>query len=110
MARWGCSVMGSRLTAPAAFRPGAAAPMTVSVRVVMLPAAYTPAPLVAPCVFELEEVLRTVGGRLRTLRHATLDDISERSGISPSTLSRLESGPGGRASRDVPCSGGHHAW
>ncbi|WP_217140769.1 helix-turn-helix domain-containing protein [Streptomyces sp. AC627_RSS907] len=44
---------------------------------------------------ELEEVLRTVGGRLRTLRqqrHATLDDISARSGISPSTLSRLESG------------------
>ncbi|WP_307534313.1 helix-turn-helix domain-containing protein [Streptomyces sp. V3I8] len=44
---------------------------------------------------ELAEVLRTVGGRLRTLRrqrHATLDDISERSGISPSTLSRLESG------------------
>lgn len=44
---------------------------------------------------ELEEVLRTVGGRLRSLRqqrHATLDDISERSGISPSTLSRLESG------------------
>ncbi|GGV30028.1 hypothetical protein GCM10010277_13270 [Streptomyces longisporoflavus] len=44
---------------------------------------------------ELEEVLSTVGGRLRALRqqrHATLDDISERSGISPSTLSRLESG------------------
>ncbi|WP_256923386.1 helix-turn-helix domain-containing protein [Streptomyces sp. 13-12-16] len=44
---------------------------------------------------ELEEVLRMVGGRLRTLRqqrHATLDDISARSGISPSTLSRLESG------------------
>ena len=44
---------------------------------------------------ELEEKLRAVGQRLRTLRqqrHATLDDISERSGISPSTLSRLESG------------------
>lgn len=44
---------------------------------------------------DLEEVLSGVGGRLRTLRqqrHATLDDISERSGISPSTLSRLESG------------------
>lgn len=44
---------------------------------------------------ELEEVLGTVGGRLRTLRQqrqATLDDISERTGISPSTLSRLESG------------------
>ncbi|MFJ9038825.1 helix-turn-helix domain-containing protein [Streptomyces sp. NPDC102406] len=44
---------------------------------------------------EQEEVLRSVGARLRTLRqqrNATLDDISERSGISPSTLSRLESG------------------
>ncbi|MFH8565739.1 helix-turn-helix domain-containing protein [Streptomyces sp. NPDC017988] len=44
---------------------------------------------------ELEEVLRSVGGRLRTLRQqrgATLDDISERTGISASTLSRLESG------------------
>ncbi|WP_454320415.1 helix-turn-helix domain-containing protein [Streptomyces phaeoluteigriseus] len=43
----------------------------------------------------LKESLQTLGGRLRTLRQqrcATLDDISERSGISPSTLSRLESG------------------
>jgi transcriptional regulator with XRE-family HTH domain len=44
---------------------------------------------------EVEGVLRSVGGRLRALRHerrATLDEISELSGISPSTLSRLESG------------------
>lgn len=44
---------------------------------------------------ELEQVLRSVGGRLRALRQqrsATLDDISERTGISASTLSRLESG------------------
>ncbi|MEV0227792.1 XRE family transcriptional regulator [Streptomyces sp. NPDC050704] len=44
---------------------------------------------------EVDGVLRSVGGRLRALRqerHATLDDISAISGISPSTLSRLESG------------------
>ncbi|WP_299542391.1 helix-turn-helix domain-containing protein [uncultured Streptomyces sp.] len=44
---------------------------------------------------ELEDVLRSVGGRLRALRQqrgATLDAISERTGISASTLSRLESG------------------
>ncbi|MGW7262237.1 helix-turn-helix domain-containing protein [Streptomyces sp. NPDC054842] len=44
---------------------------------------------------DLRAALLTVGERLRTLRQsrgATLDDISERSGISPSTLSRLESG------------------
>src|SRR4051812_42292755 len=52
MARWVCSVMRSRLTAAAAFRPADAAPMTVSVRLVMLPAAYTPATLVAPCGFD----------------------------------------------------------
>ncbi|WP_030681846.1 helix-turn-helix domain-containing protein [Streptomyces cellulosae] len=44
---------------------------------------------------ETNGVLRSVGGRLRALRqerNATLDDISALSGISPSTLSRLESG------------------
>ncbi|MBT2413295.1 cupin domain-containing protein [Streptomyces sp. ISL-12] len=44
---------------------------------------------------EVEGFLQSVGGRLRALRHehqATLDDISDISGISPSTLSRLESG------------------
>ncbi|MDQ0790812.1 helix-turn-helix domain-containing protein [Streptomyces sp. B3I8] len=43
----------------------------------------------------LKAVLQAVGPRLRALRRqgrATLDDISERSGISSSTLSRLESG------------------
>ncbi|MFH9610908.1 helix-turn-helix domain-containing protein [Streptomyces sp. NPDC017448] len=44
---------------------------------------------------EMGSILVAVGERLRALRHerrATLDDISDISGISPSTLSRLESG------------------
>jgi transcriptional regulator with XRE-family HTH domain len=42
-----------------------------------------------------EEILTTVGPRLRALRlrrHVTLADLSDKTGISVSTLSRLESG------------------
>lgn len=44
---------------------------------------------------ETEDVLSTVGPRLRALRHErniTLADVAARTGISESTLSRLESG------------------
>ena len=44
---------------------------------------------------DLDEVLTAVGPRLRALRHergTTLDDLSVETGISVSTLSRLESG------------------
>ena len=44
---------------------------------------------------DLSEVLTAVGPRLRALRHLrdlTLDQVSDATGISLSTLSRLESG------------------
>lgn len=43
----------------------------------------------------MHEELAQVGARLRTVRHSqglTLDDLAARAGMSPSTLSRLESG------------------